>query len=120
MGTNNTVEVSAICRDCKKDFSAKVQFYFDSIPVGEKNPNFATVTCPYGGSKDNSGFSFLFYSRKSHILYTVFASANFNPFEREKLITDKLLEHHISNSSFSDQAKLRSVERGLFLKAIGM
>lgn len=36
MGTKNTTEVKAICRDCKKEFSSKVQFYYDSIPIGEK------------------------------------------------------------------------------------
>ena len=53
MGTKNTTEVKAICRDCKKEFSSKVQFYYDSIPIGEKNSSFAIVTCPYCGAEDD-------------------------------------------------------------------
>ena len=102
MRTKNTIEVSAICRDCKKEFSAEVQFYYDSISIEEKSSSFAVVTCPYCGAEDDSSIPFLFYSRENHILYTVFASRNFNAFERIKLLADKLLEQHLSNSSFKE------------------
>lgn len=124
MGTKDTLEVSAICRDCKKEFSSKVQFYYDSIPVSGKGSSFAVVTCPYCGAEDDSSFPFLFYNRENRILYTVFASINFNSFTKMKLLTNKLLEKHLSNSSFKEQAEIRDaerryVERELFLKAIG-
>ena len=123
MRTKNTIEVSAICRDCKKEFSAEVQFYYDSISIEEKSSSFAVVTCPYCGAEDDSSIPFLFYSRENHILYTVFASRNFNAFERIKLLADKLLEQHLSNSSFKEQAEIRGaerryVEKELFLKTI--
>lgn len=121
----NTIEVSAICRDCKKEFSAEVQFYYDSFSIEGKSSSFAVVTCPYCGAEDDSSLPFLFYSQKKHILYTVFASSNFNNFERIKLLTDELLEQHLSNSSFKEQAEIRGaerryVEKELFLKAIGI
>ena len=123
MRTKNTIEVSAICRDCKKEFSAEVQFYYDSISIEEKSSSFAVVTCPYCGAEDDSSIPFLFYSRENRILYTVFASRNFNAFERIKLLADKLLEQHLSNSSFKEQAEIRGaerryVEKELFLKTI--
>ena len=123
MRTKNTIEVSAICRDCKKEFSAEVQFYYDSISIEEKSSSFAVVTCPYCGAEDDSSIPFLFYSRENRILYTVFASRNFNGFERIKLLADKLLEQHLSNSSFKEQAEIRGaerryVEKELFLKTI--
>jgi hypothetical protein len=125
METKNTVEVSAICRDCKKEFSAKVKFYYDSIPIEKKDLSFAVVTCPYCGAEDDSSLPFLFYSREKHILYTVFASKNFNSFERIKLLADKLLEQHLSDSSFKEQSEIRGaerryVERELFLNEIGI
>lgn len=125
MKTGNILEVSAICRDCKKEFSAKVKFYYDSIPIKKKGSSFATVTCPYCGAEDVFSLPFLFYSREKHILYTVFASGKFNSFERIKLLTDKLLEQHLSNSSFKEQSEIRGaerryIERELFLKEIGI
>ena len=125
MRNKNTIEVSAICRDCKKEFSAEVQFYYDSFSIEGKSSSFAVVTCPYCGAEDDSSLPFLFYSQKKHILYTVFASSNFNNFERIKLLTDELLEQHLSNSSFKEQAEIRGaerryVEKELFLKAIGI
>lgn len=125
MSTKNTVEVNVICRDCKKEFSAEVQFYYDSTSIKEKSLDFTAVTCPHCGAKDELNFPFLFYSRENHILYTVFASRNFNSFEKIKLLTNKLLEQYLSNSSFKEQAEIRGVERRyvereLFLKAIGI
>lgn len=125
MGTKNTVKVSAICRDCKKEFSTNVQFYYDSIPDEKDISSFAVTKCPYCGAEDASSIPFLFYSRENHIIYTVFASRNFNDFERVKLLSDKLLEQHLSNSSFKEQAEIRGaerryVERELFLKSIEM
>lgn len=125
MDTKDTVEVSAICRDCKKEFSTKVQFFYDSIPVSGKSSSFAIVTCPYCGAEDDSSFPFLFYNRENRILYTVFASIKFNSFTKMKLLTNELLEKHLSHSSFKEQAELRDaerryVEKELFLKAIGI
>ena len=52
MRTKNTIEVSAICRDCKKEFSAEVQFYYDSISIEEK-ARVLVETANENGGKDN-------------------------------------------------------------------
>ncbi len=109
----------------QKNFSAKVKFFYDSIPIEKKDSSFAVVACPYCGAEDDSSLPFLFYSRDKYILYTVFASKNFNGFERIKILTDKLLEQHLSNSFFKEQSEIRGaerkyIERELFLKEIGI
>ena len=122
MKLKDTTKVNGICGKCEKEFSAEVQFFYDSIPDGKK---FSVVTCPFCGTEDSISFPFLFFDRNEHILYTVFASADFNGFERIKLITDELLIKYLSNSSFKEQmdikkAERRYVEKELFLKIVGI
>lgn len=122
MKLEDTTKVNGICGKCEKEFSAEIQFFYDSIPDGKK---FSVVTCPFCGTEDSISFPFLFFDRNEHILYTVFASADFNGFERIKLITDELLIKYLSNSSFKEQmnikkAERRYVEKELFLKIVGI
>lgn len=124
MNEKNTIEVSVICGDCKKEFSIKVQYYYDSNSVDQQKLDFGVVTCPFCGAERYSGLPFLFFSREEHILYTVFTSASFNCFEKVKKFASKLLEEHLSNSSFKEQAEIKNadrryVERELFQKVLG-
>lgn len=122
MKLKDTTKVEGICAKCEKEFSAEIQFFYDSIPDGKK---FSVVTCPFCSTEDSMSVPFLFFDRNEHILYTVFASADFNGFERIKLVTDKLLEQHLRNSSFKEQAEIkkaerRYIEKELFLNILGI
>ena len=104
----NMIEIGAVCKDCKKQFSTEVQAFYNCIP---ENNSFTVCTCPHCGSEDSVNTPFLFFNQESNVLYTVFSTVNFNSFERINYITNSFLEEYLCKSSFDEQYKIKQAER---------